>query len=749
MSQTDHILKRAVDYANQNKHKYILSEHLLWSLLHEEEVKDVIAALKANPAEIQQNLENYLDNSSELVSEGNFVKSKESTSLRRIFQRASTQIALSNVNELNPLILLLSLMRDVNTYSVLFLHEAGVDKDAVAALLRERAPQTMQPPGGDPNTNKGKFEDYCKSLNKSAREGDIDPVIGREREIVDTIEILSRKKKNNVIYVGSPGVGKTCLAEGLAKMIEDGSVPKALREKEVFSLDLGSLVAGTKYRGEFEERLKMVLDEVEKRGNCILFIDEIHMLMGAGSTGSNSMDAANLMKPALSKGKLLCVGATTDDEYAEHLEKDRALMRRFKRMDISEPSVEDTKRILHGLKKYYEEFHGVSYDNDTLDVAVDLSDRYIKSLYFPDKAIDIMDSAGAVVKLAERKHVTEEDIKNQASKLSGIPLGMIDVKENTAIENLDSHMRSRVFGQDEAIRVVTNAIKVAKSGLRESNKPIGSFLFAGPTGTGKTFLCKTLADFTGSKLVRFDMSEYQEKHSVSKLIGAPPGYVGHGEGKNGDGQLIQEVHNNPNCVLLFDEIEKAASEVWTVLLQAMDDGRLTSSTGRTVDFSNVTIIFTSNLGAQASERKKIGFGDQTNTGAYEDAIKKHFTPEFRNRLDAIVQFNRLSEREIRSIVTGEIELLNKMVRDRDISLVATPPAREALAREGFDELMGARPLKRVIQDKIKQPLSELILFTELKEYGGIVKVDYRSGNFEVTIGMINKPAAPVKTEVTV
>jgi len=737
------ILKRAVDYANTAEHQYVTIEHLLWSMLEEDTVKQLIVKMQGNTALIQNEVQQYLDTTNELISP-NFNQSKESTALRRVFQRMGAQAALSNQSEdqIDAGMLLASMLQETNSYAVAYLNKHGVTREKVIQALREEYAETQMGPDGAPVTA-DQFEKYCENLNKTSEDGHIDPVIGREKEITDTIEVLARKKKNNVIYVGEPGVGKTALGEGLANMIVAGIVPEALKEKEVYSLDLGSMVAGTKYRGEFEERLKMVLDEIEKRGNVILFIDEIHMLMGAGATGSGNMDAANLLKPALAKGKLLCVGATTSDEFHDNIEKDKALLRRFQRMDIDEPSVENTKRILEGLRKYYEEFHGVEYAKGSLDLAVDLADRYIKSgKFFPDKAIDIMDASGAVAKLAEIDIVTEDAIKAQAAKISKMPIDMVDIKVNDSIENLEIAMKSQVFGQDEAVSTLTEALMVSKAGLREENKPVGSFLFVGPTGTGKTFVCKKLAENTGAKLIRFDMSEYQEKHSVSRLIGAPPGYVGHGEGKNGEGQLIQEVETNPNCILLLDEIEKAAPEVATILLQVMDDGRLTSSKGKTVDFTNVTLILTSNLGAADAERSRIGFGDTTNTTAYGEALKKHFAPEFRNRLDAVIQFNKLGKSEINMIVNSEVTELNKQVGKQNISLVFTPKARQQLATEGFDDLLGARPLKRIIQEKIKKPLSREILFKGLGDNGGTVKIDYVGEEFTIETVILNPPKAP-------
>jgi len=735
VNPVEKIINRSASIAVQNEHAYVMTEHLLWSLLQENSIKELITDLRGNPAKLEQTVLEYLEKTNEIEKLSSELV--ESNSLRRVFQRAVTQVALSHNGQLNAEILLLSLAHETGTYAALFLEHEGITKEKIAKHLKGLKEEST-------DSSSEKFETFCQNLNELCRQGKIDPIFGREQEIQDTIEILARKKKSNVIYVGDPGVGKTSLAEGLATMIVQNQVPKALQEYEVYSLDLGSLIAGTKYRGEFEDRLKGVIKEIESRGNVILFIDEIHMLMGAGASNGGTMDAANLLKPALSRGTIRCIGATTDDEYNEHMTKDRALMRRFQKIDVVEPSVEDTKKIVNGLKKNYSEYHGVTFEEGALELAVDLADRYMKTKFFPDKAIDVMDAAGAVAKLKETPVVTCSDIKQQVAKLSKMSIDMIDVDVTSTLENLDVKLKSEVFGQDDAIDKLTDALMISKAGLREKNKPIGSFLFVGPTGTGKTHISKKLAEHTGSKLVRFDMSEYQERHSVSKLIGAPPGYVGHGEGKNGEGQLIQEVENNPNCILLLDEVEKAAPEVMTILLQVMDDGRLTSSKGKTVDFSNVTLIMTSNLGATDAEKNRIGFGSTSNNTAYSDALKRHFAPEFRNRLDAVIVFNKLTQNEIKLIVNHEIGELNAITAEKDVVVVVTPKAKKVLCEEGFSELLGARPLKRLIQDKIKKPLSRLMLFTDLKKNGGTVKVDYCNNEFIVEVAMINDPSKKVQ-----
>ena len=524
----------------------------------------------------------------------------------------------------------------------------------------------------------------------------------------------------------------TALAEGLAMKIINKEVPTALQEKVVYSLDLGALLAGTKFRGDFEERLKGVLDEVKKKGNVIMFIDEIHMILGAGSTTGSQMDAGNLLKPMLAKGQLMCVGATTYDEFHEHFEKDKALLRRFQKYDINQPSAEQTKRILAGLTKYYEKFHGVTYAVGTTDLCVDLADRYMKNKFFPDKAIDIMDAAGARAKLDEVKEVTLDIVLKQASKIAKIPAEMMDAKENTQLESLSPRMKDKVYGQDEAIDNLVSSIFLAKAGLRNPAKPIANFLFTGPTGTGKTYTAKTLANLLGVKLVRFDMSEYMEKHTVSKLIGAPPGYVGHGEGKMGEGQLIQAVDTTPNCVLLLDEIEKAHQDVFTILLQIMDDGRLTSSKGKTVDFSNVIVILSANAGAADAEKLKIGFGDQDNSGVMDKEIKNLFTPEFRNRLDGIVKFNKLTMVEMNLIANAEIEKTEAMLADKNIFLNVTQQARDWLAKNGYDPKMGARPFERLFEKKVKLPMSKEILFGQLKN-GGRVSIDVSGDDIVISV----------------
>lgn len=724
--KVEKMIERAVAIANDNNHEYVTLEHILLSLLHEKDINDLILAIGSQPAKIKTETIQFLGNPELKKPEAlKDVPAKRTQVLNRTFQRALTQLVFSGRNELTNEGVLLSILSEETSHAYYFLGKAGVTREKIIAQLRKAdEKQTQQ--------EESPLEQYARNLNKEAADGSIDPVVGREKEVIDTIEILARRKKNNVIYVGEPGVGKTALAEGLAMKIVGKEVPKALQEKVVYSLDIGALVAGTKFRGDFEERLKGVLDEVKKKGNVIMFIDEIHMILGAGSTTGSQMDAGNLLKPMLAKGQLMCVGATTYDEFHEHFEKDKALLRRFQKYDINQPTVEQTKQILAGLTKYYEKFHNVTYAAGTTDLCVDLADRYMKNKFFPDKAIDIMDAAGAKSKLEELKEVTLEVVMEQASKLARIPVEMMDSKENEQLEHLSPRMKDKVYGQDDAIDNLVDSIFLAKAGLRNPAKPIANFLFTGPTGTGKTYTAKTLANLLGIKLVRFDMSEYMEKHTVSKLIGAPPGYVGHGEGKMGEGQLIQAIDTTPNCVLLLDEIEKAHPDVFTILLQIMDDGRLTSSKGKTVDFSNVIVILSANAGAADAEKLKIGFGDQDNSGAMDTEIKRLFTPEFRNRLDGIVKFKKLTMVEMNLIVNAEVEKTEEMLATKSISLNVTQQARDWLAKNGYDSKMGARPFERLFEKKVKLPLSKEMLFGQLKN-GGRVGVDEVNGDIVISV----------------
>jgi ATP-dependent Clp protease ATP-binding subunit ClpA len=718
--RADKLTKEAVAIAVSNNHEFCTTEHIAMALLSDDDIAKMIQKIGGQFSQIELALSRNLRGMQTMPYQ---VEPKITSRLETVVKRAMSQAVVSQI-EFTPELLLLSILAEEESsdcFACYAFTSNGVTKEKVTKYIKE----------GLGNKKGSMLDEYCRNLNEESKKGAIDPVIGREQEIQDTIEVLARRKKNNVVFVGKEGTGKTAICEGLARKIVDKEVPKALQDKIVYSMDIGVMLAGTKYRGEFEERLKGVLDEIEQKKNVILFIDEIHMIMGAGSGTNGTVDASNMLKPMLANGTLSCIGATTFDEYASHFEKDRALMRRFEKVIVEPTNIENTKKIVRGLKKYYEDFHKVTYTDESLELAVDLADRYIKTKFFPDKAIDVMDYAGAKAKLDETPVVDRKLIIDRVSKISRIPVDMIDVEENSSIQHIDVRLKDKVFGQENAIEQIVDSIIVSKSGLRDSNKPIGSFLFVGPTGTGKTFLCKELAKNLGVKLVRFDMSEYQEKHSVSRLIGAPPGYVGHGEGEAGSGQLINEVEKNPNCVLLLDEIEKAAPEVTTVLLQVMDDGRLTSSTGKLVDFSNVVLVMTSNLGAEQSEKMSIGFNNDNNLSASDEALKKFFAPEFRNRLDGVVKFDKLTETEMQLIVNNHIRDLQDMVSDKNLTIVVSEEAREWLAEHGYDPKMGARPLARLFQEKVKKPLSKEILFGEARN-GGIVSITIKDGEISLT-----------------
>ena len=714
----DSIIQSAVLKAESLEHEYMTVEHLTVCLLEAKKIKKVLADLQIDADRIYQDLTDFLHNNEFnglLSSNGLKGSPKKTQSVDRIIQRALAQVIFSGRDEIQPLDLFVSILSEDESYAKYYCEMNGLDRNMIIDHIDQKFKTAK---------SAELIEEYTTNLNEEAIKNRIDPLIGRESEVDDLVHVLARRKKNNVCIVGEPGVGKTAIAEGLAKRIVDEQVPPMLRNKVVYSLSVGDLLAGTRYRGDFEERLKMVLEVLSDNPNTVLFIDEIHMIMGAGSTGGGAVDIANMIKPVLGKGKLLTIGATTPDEFANTFEKDRALMRRFARLDVEQTSVEDTKEICRGLRSHYENFHVVSYTDEILDKIVDLTDRYIKNKYFPDKALDVVDAVGAKVKLAGNKDVTLADVIKVVSKISKVNATLVDVEKKDGYQNLDSRMKEIVFGQDEAIDRIVESILVSKAGLREKNKPIGTFLFVGPTGTGKTETARALAQHMESKLVKFDMSEYMERHSVSKLIGAPPGYVGHAEGKMGQGQLLAEVEENPNCVLLLDEVEKAAPEVLNVLLQIMDDGKLTGGTGKVTDFSNVILLMTSNLGAADSETLKIGFGDQTKQKEVDKAVEKFFSPEFRNRLDSVVKFNKLSQELMLLIVDRLVTETNKLLQENESFNIIklSDVARSQLGEDGYQPSMGARPLKRVFEEQIKKPLSKKILFDDLQN--SIITVDF-------------------------
>ncbi len=725
--RVNYSIDKAIQFANSLAHEYVTLEHLLYAIIEEKDCSDLLSSIESDAGAIAKEVEAFLKERDDIFAEevqGAKLPPRKTLALDRVFNRAVTQVIFSGRSKLMCRDILVSLLSEQSSHAHYFLAKHGATRNKAITHLQKEFYQGQQnlPAGQGGDGKQVKFEDFCTNLNKEAAEGNIDPVIGREEELIEITEVLARRKKNNCIVVGEPGVGKTAIAEGLALMITEGTVPEILEEKIVFSLDVTSLVAGTKYRGEFEERAKAVFSQLSKKDDVILFIDEIHMIMGAGSAGGSNIDIANLLKPLLASGKLLCVGATTSEEYRENFEKDRALQRRFQKVVIDQPSKENTKLILKGLRQYYESFHEYTYDDESLELAVDLAERYMHGKYNPDRAIDVIDVAGARAKLHKHKGtISVKEIQEAISKITRIPLEMIDAKENTNYEHLEDNIKKKLFGQDGAVGTLVESILVAKSGMRPLNKPIGSFLFVGPTGTGKTELCRQLADNLDIKLRKYDMSEYMEQHSVSKLIGAPPGYVGHAEGGAGAGQLINDVDETPNCIVLLDEVEKAHPSVMNLLLQVMDDGRLTSSTGKTADFSNVILIMTSNLGAAQKSKMAIGFSTDSDDASMV-AVNKFFSPEFRNRLDATVEFVSLEREHIDLIVNKTIDELNDMLKDKNVKIKISAKARKWLRERGYVPEMGARPLQRVINDHIKKPLSREILFGELRE-GGTVTVN--------------------------
>ena len=712
------VLDQAMEYASERSHEYVVLEHLLLALSNQKEIQTLITDVKGDIEQIMIDCMEYLDkNLKDIVVESTDAPRKTSA-LERVFNRAVTQVIFSGRKKLTIKDIFVSLLSEKNSYALYFLKKNNITRQRIIEqLTKERYGEDVglqeRQQGGEMGGGPIRFEDYCTDLNQEAKDGRIDSLIGREPELDDIVHILARRKKNNCIVVGEPGVGKTAIAEGIAKKIVDKQVPDAIKDKTVYSLDVASLVAGTKFRGDFEERAKVVLEKLQKKKDVILFIDEVHMIMGAGSAGQSNMDFGTLLKPILAKGKLLCIGTTTIEEYRENFEKDRALMRRFQRLDLGEPSKTDSKLILNGILTYYEKFHQTKYDDGCVDLAVDLADRFIHNKFLPDKAIDVIDAAGAKAKLAQAPSVTKHMIQQQVSKISNVPMDVIDEKQTDNYAGLEGKVKTKVYGQNEAIEKLVDSIMIAKAGLRPFNKPIGSYLFVGPTGVGKTEVCRQLADSLGIKLLKYDMSEYQERHSVSKLIGAPPGYVGYAEGSIGSGQLINDVEDNPNCVLLLDEVEKSAPEVLQVLLQVMDDGKLTSSTGKTVMFNKVILCLTSNLGAQASEKPPMGIGVPDSINKTDDYVKDFFAPEFRNRLDATIQFNKLSKDNILKIVHKVKDETNEMLKDKKVIVVLDDTAAQWVADKGFDPAMGARPMQRIFDQNIKRPLSKEILFGKL------------------------------------
>jgi ATP-dependent Clp protease ATP-binding subunit ClpA len=748
-------LHRALALANERRHEYATLEHLLLALSEDQDAVAVLRACGVDIDKLRRDLAQYLDNELAGLVTSRGGEAKPTAGFQRVLQRAAIHVQSSGREEVTGANVLVAMFSERESHAVYFLQEQemsrldavnyishgvakvpgkseprrvrGAEEETSQGQGNERGPERPQPESKPANKPKeGALQAYCVNLNKKAAQGKIDPLIGREPEVERTIQILCRRFKNNPLYVGDPGVGKTAIAEGLARKIIKGEVPEVLSNAVIYAIDMGTLLAGTRYRGDFEERLKAVLAELEAQENAILFIDEIHTVIGAGATSGGSMDASNLLKPALASGTLRCIGSTTYKEYRTYFEKDRALVRRFQKIDVNEPSVEDAIKILEGLKPYYEEHHKVRYTKDAVKAAVDLSARYINDRKLPDKAIDVIDEVGAAQMLLpigkRKKTINVKDVEATVAKIARIPPKSVSTDDREVLQNLDKQLKGVVFGQDKAIEALCASIKLARAGLREPEKPIGSYLFSGPTGVGKTEVARQLALSLGVELKRFDMSEYMERHTVSRLIGAPPGYVGFDQG----GLLTDAIDQHPHCVLLLDEIEKAHPDLFNILLQVMDHGKLTDHNGKNVDFRNVILIMTTNAGAAEQAKPAIGFGQEMRTGEDEEAIKRMFTPEFRNRLDATIGFARLSPEVIHKVVDKFVGELERQLADRQVVLSVTDEARTWLAEKGYDELYGARPLGRVIQENIKKPLADELLFGKLAK-GGKVRVKVEGG----------------------
>lgn len=743
------LIKAAADARSRN-HQYVVLEHVMYTLIQEPSVQEVLTAAEVDIVSLQDNLETYLT-SNTVPSTQRQNQPKESETVVAVLQLTIGRVRAAGKSKATYLDLLVSISQQDESHAVFYFSEAGGTTERIKAVIAEvtgeEEPEVIMTPMGpmvNPNAKRPKMTEkrskevlgkFCDNLNERAKDSKIDPLIGREKEVLDTVHIVSRRTKNNAVYVGEPGVGKTAIAEGLAKLIVEENVPETVLDATVYSMNLGALVAGTKYRGEFEERVQDILDALEFVDKPILFIDEIHMIMGAGSGGGGSMDAANLLKPALAKGKLRCIGSTTYEEFRKHFEKDRALLRRFTKIDIVEPSVEDSILILEGLKPYYEEFHGVTYDSEGLVQAVKLTDRYLTNRFLPDKAIDVMDGAGARQRIRPVEEriavITSAEIEDEVSRIAKIPPQTVKDSEATKLANLGIDLRTVVFGQDTAIDTLENAVYESRAGLRNKLKTMGSYLFSGPTGVGKTEAAKQLASTLGVEFIRFDMSEYMERHSVSKLIGAPPGYVGFEDGAAGGGLLTNAIDENPHCVLLLDEIEKAHPDVYNILLQVMDNGQLTNSAGKTVNFRNVILILTTNLGAAERDRPSIGFNKIDNDDEDMKAIEKALPPEFRNRLDAMVRFNKLSKDVMIKVVDKFLKATSALAMERNVTIVTTEAAREWLANKGYDPKMGARPLERVINENVTRLMSREILFGKLVK-GGTATVDMVNDKLAIT-----------------
>ena len=752
-STLEQAIHKALSHANERSHEFATLEHLLLALLDEPDAQQVMRACDVDIVQLRQSLTEYVEHElSTLVTDVEGSEAVPTAAFQRVIQRAAIHVQSSGRTDVTGANVLVAMFAERESNAAFFLQDQNMtrydavnfiahgvakntDYDEVSSTSGSGQNEDTLETSTDNNENSKKesaLEKYCVDLNKKAKTGDIDPLIGRDYEVERCIQVLCRRRKNNPLLVGDPGVGKTAIAEGLARKVVSGETPEVLADTTIFSLDMGALLAGTRYRGDFEERLKAVVDELENHADAVLFIDEIHTVIGAGATSGGAMDASNLLKPALQGGKLRTMGSTTYKEFRQHFEKDRALSRRFQKIDVNEPNVDDTIKILRGIKGYFEDHHNIKYTADAIKAAVELAARYITDRKLPDKAIDVIDEAGAAQHLLastkRRKTIGVKEIEAIVAKIARIPPKNVTKDDAIVLKDLEASLKRVVFGQNNAIESLSSAIKLARAGLREPEKPIGSYLFAGPTGVGKTEVAKQLADNLGVELLRFDMSEYMEKHAVSRLIGAPPGYVGFDQG----GQLTDGVDQHPHCVLLLDEIEKAHPDVYNVLLQVMDHGTLTDHNGRSVDFRNVIVIMTSNAGAAEQAKAAIGFGRDRREGEDTAAIERTFTPEFRNRLDAVISFSPLPKDTILQVVEKFVLQLEAQLMDRHVAIEMTTEAASWLADKGYDDKMGARPLSRVIQEYIKKPLAEELLFGKLSK-GGLVIVSVKDNKIKLDL----------------
>ena len=729
-SDLEAIFERAVKLAIKNKHEYITLEHFLYSLIIDTKFEQVLGDFGADLTSLKENLEQFIaEDLKDIVVEELDSKPRKTQSMERMLNRAFTQVLFAGRSTIEPRDCFLSLFSEKKSHAAHFMRQAKIDKDAFLDYTNQNAvvdAETITEEAGSAQLEKIIVQ-FCTNLNNKVKQKKIDPVIGREKEIDDILLVLARRTKSNVMMVGEPGVGKTAIAEGLARKIVEGAVPKYLKDHTIYNLDISAMIAGSKYRGDFEERLKMVLNALEKKKNSIIFIDEAHMMSGAGAVGGSSNDMSNMLKPALTKGTLKVIASTTWEEYRKHFEKDRALMRRFQRVVIDEPTEAMAIKIIKGLKKYYEKHHQVKITNQAIIDSVKYSVKYLTDKHLPDKAIDIIDCACARFKVRDEEGgvVDHDEIMFEIAKQANLPVEQIAAKENNNLKNLDKNMHGKVFGQDKAIDILLDKIFIAQAGLKSHNKPVGNFLFTGPTGCGKTETAKVLAESMGVQLVRFDMSEFQEQHSVAKFIGAPPGYVGF---EDNAGQLVTKLQEHPNCILLLDEIEKAHPSVSNVLLGLMDNGVVTGSNGKKADGRNAIIIMTSNLGAADNEKNGVGFGSLERDGDATGAINSYFKPEFRNRLDGIIQFGKLEQTTMIKIVKKFIDELNAQIKEKNVHVKPTAEAVALLIKKGFNKKMGARPLARAIDEHIKRPLSKEILFGKLVN-GGIVEIDTENDAF--------------------